>query len=143
MVPLHLLDWIIPDVDLSNWKLNGILWISQLYERDQLKSFQNLQTQYSLPNRDFYKYLQICHLLITPVLFLPTSEFWSSGLPLQPQSTHLLSNLSTVNWETSNPSKRLPPSYHYTIQWSLALKFTSNTFFSVALYEAAAKTSLR
>lgn len=46
------------------WVRKGILILGDLYERGILKSFQDLKAQYLLPQSQFWKYLQLRHLLL-------------------------------------------------------------------------------
>lgn len=49
----------------AEWRSNGIYQLQQLFDGDMLKSFAVLMSEYEIPKRDFYKYLQIRHLINT------------------------------------------------------------------------------
>lgn len=49
----------------AEWRSNGIYQLQQLFDGDTLKSFAVLMSEYEIPKRDFYKYLQIRHLINT------------------------------------------------------------------------------
>lgn len=53
----------------SLWVDKGIMFIRDLYEGYTLKSFAILVEQYDLPQNQFYKYLQIRHMLNETILF--------------------------------------------------------------------------
>lgn len=49
----------------KSWEDAGIKYISQLYQDNTLKSFQQIQTEFGIPHNNFYKYLQLRHALQT------------------------------------------------------------------------------
>lgn len=49
----------------AKWRSNGIHQFQQLFDGDTLKSFAVLMSEYEIPKQDFYKYLQIRHLINT------------------------------------------------------------------------------
>lgn len=46
---------------VRQWERSGLNVIVQLYQDGSLKSFQELKDQYAIPNKSFYRYLQIRH----------------------------------------------------------------------------------
>ncbi|KAJ0009658.1 hypothetical protein NQD34_001360 [Periophthalmus magnuspinnatus] len=84
--PFHILSTLINNQDLlpqtigtsfTGWHIAGIHRFFDLFTRGEFKSFEFLKSQYSLPNKDFYKYLQLRHyvqqkaksLKLTPELY--------------------------------------------------------------------------
>ena len=53
------------DRGFERWREMGIVVLDQLFEGGVLMSFEQLKEKYELPNRDFYRYLQIRHYLHT------------------------------------------------------------------------------
>lgn len=53
----------IQNIGLRSWRLRGILELGQLFDKGHLKSFQLLKQEFNLPNKDFYKFLQLRHFL--------------------------------------------------------------------------------
>ena len=49
----------------TKWRGNGIHQFQQLFAGDTLKSFSVLMSEYEIPKQDFYRYLQIRHLINT------------------------------------------------------------------------------
>lgn len=49
----------------AKWRENGIHQFQHLLAGDTLKSFADLMSEYDIPKQDFYKYLQIRHLINT------------------------------------------------------------------------------
>ncbi|XP_063816354.1 uncharacterized protein LOC135055814 [Pseudophryne corroboree] len=47
---------ILPDLPIRNWQELGVRQIKDLYDKSELKTFQQLQTQYLIPTKDFYKF---------------------------------------------------------------------------------------
>lgn len=58
----------------SWWTLRGVVTLKQLYSTDVLLSFSQLQKSFDIPQRDFYKYLQLRHAL--------TAQRGSDRLPI-------------------------------------------------------------
>lgn len=50
---------------LIKWKENGIHQFQHLFTKGTLKSFTHLRSEFNIPKQDFYKYLQIRHLIST------------------------------------------------------------------------------
>lgn len=72
---------------LSSWLSKGFISVTDLYSDGLLKSFSTLQTQFSLPNLDNYKYAQITHCLL--------------------QNLHLFKTIYKIGWDfltITNPS---------------------------------------
>lgn len=51
------------DSGFKRWECSGLCTINQLFEENHLKSFSQLQEQFSLPSKDHYRFLQIRHYL--------------------------------------------------------------------------------
>ncbi len=49
----------------AKWRENGIHQIQHLFTENKLKSFADLRSEYEILKQDFYKYLQIRHLINT------------------------------------------------------------------------------
>uniref|UniRef100_A0A3P9MG76 Reverse transcriptase zinc-binding domain-containing protein n=1 Tax=Oryzias latipes TaxID=8090 RepID=A0A3P9MG76_ORYLA len=49
----------------KSWFQKGILTLSDLYDTNTIKSFEKLKQEFNLPRQDFWRYLQIRHLLVT------------------------------------------------------------------------------
>uniref|UniRef100_A0A8C5G1I7 Reverse transcriptase domain-containing protein n=1 Tax=Gouania willdenowi TaxID=441366 RepID=A0A8C5G1I7_GOUWI len=72
--PLSLLMTLVDNTELSPqgtgsnftpWRKVGIVRILDLFENGKFKTFESLKDQYHIPNKDFYKYLQIRHFVYT------------------------------------------------------------------------------
>lgn len=53
---LSSLPLLIPDLDISKWKSSGRNLVNQLYEWQQMLSFQDLAETYGISHKDLYKY---------------------------------------------------------------------------------------
>lgn len=47
----------------KSWFLKGISVLGDLYDNNDLKSFEKLTREFNIPRQDFWKYLQLRHLL--------------------------------------------------------------------------------
>lgn len=50
---------------LVNWKSLGIVQIKHLFNHNILKEFSSLKEEFGVPKQDFFKYLQLRHLITT------------------------------------------------------------------------------
>lgn len=48
---------------LIKWKDQGIVSFKQVFKEDTRKSFSELKSEFNIDNKDFYKYLQLRHLI--------------------------------------------------------------------------------
>ena len=69
----------------KDWVEKGIITLANLYERDNIKSFEMLTGEYNLPRNNFWKYLQMRHLLHTVI-----------GRGIEPQQSDLLSRTTKI-----------------------------------------------
>lgn len=53
----------IQNIGLLTWRSKGVSELGHLFDDGQLRSFQELRQEFSLPSKDFYKFLQIRHFL--------------------------------------------------------------------------------
>lgn len=53
----------IQNIGLLTWRLRGVSELGHLFDDGQIRSFQELRQEFSLPSKDFYKFLQIRHFL--------------------------------------------------------------------------------
>lgn len=68
-VPITSLQFLIPHLSLNLWVAQGITHISQLYDGDNMHSYETLSPTFNLPKSYFYQYLQTYnHFLITKTL---------------------------------------------------------------------------
>lgn len=51
------------DAGFEKWTNKGLIYISQIFMGQILKSFEQLKQEFNLQNNDFYKYLQLRHYL--------------------------------------------------------------------------------
>ncbi|OCT94745.1 hypothetical protein XELAEV_18012435mg [Xenopus laevis] len=63
LVPITTLTESIQDLNLGNWLEMGISKMGDLYDRDGLLTFSNLQKAYKLPDAQIYTYLRVRHYL--------------------------------------------------------------------------------
>lgn len=49
--------------EIEEWERCGIDCLAKMFRTGSLKSFQELREEYAVPNRSFYRYLQIRHAL--------------------------------------------------------------------------------
>lgn len=61
--PITALEYIIPDISLTNWCTSKALFLEDLFVGPKLKIFRTLQIEYSIPASEYYKYVQLSHLL--------------------------------------------------------------------------------
>lgn len=63
------------------WSLRGIVYLSQITHNGKLKSFDSLKTEIKLPNRMFYRYIQLLHAFHAQ---FPLDDLVLNGNPLLP-----------------------------------------------------------
>ena len=51
------------DMGFRRWSEYGLQYIHQLFEKGTMKSFEKLRNNFLLPKTDFFRYLQLRHLL--------------------------------------------------------------------------------
>lgn len=61
---------------IKEWERCGLRYFSQLFQEGNLKTFQELRAQYALPNKSFFRYLQVRHALV--VQFRGKTLEWSA-----------------------------------------------------------------
>lgn len=49
----------------KNWKEYGVCQFQHLFTNGSLKSFSDLTTEFKIPRQEFYKYLQVHHIIST------------------------------------------------------------------------------
>lgn len=53
------------DIGIRRWSEYGLKYIHQLCEKGTMKPFEKLRNKFLLPKTDFFRYLQLRHLLTT------------------------------------------------------------------------------
>lgn len=76
-LPLVAISLLSPDLPLQRWSSQGLHRIGDMFQHSQLLSFCQLSDQYSIPNKDFYMYLRIRHILASIPTFQNT---WTKDL---------------------------------------------------------------
>lgn len=66
---------------IEEWDRQGIHFLSQLYKAGSLKTFQELVIEFAIPNRSFYRYLQVRHAL--DAQFNGKEPLWSDMISLR------------------------------------------------------------
>lgn len=62
-LPIAALSLLSPNLPLQLWSSQGLRKIGDMFQHNQLLSFQQIKDQFAIPNKDFYIYLRICHIL--------------------------------------------------------------------------------
>lgn len=61
--PISALSLLIPELNLTAWIDRGISFLEDLLVGPALKTFRTLQLKYKLLSTEYYKYMQIAHLV--------------------------------------------------------------------------------
>lgn len=62
-LPLVAMSLLSPDLPLQRWSSQGLHRIGDMFQHSQLLPFHQLSDRYAIPNKDFYMYLRIRHIL--------------------------------------------------------------------------------
>lgn len=62
-IPLEVCQMAITNIALFEWHSTGSQWLNDLFHTGDIKPFSTLQSDYHLPGKEYYTYLQIESLL--------------------------------------------------------------------------------
>lgn len=151
-IPIEVMRQTIDQLSISTWQTRGIKFLKNLYIGGFLKSFAQLKTEFDIPQKTLYQYIQIKHSLRNTSAHLQTIQtqawvFLSSGNPqrkgitmfynLFQQKQAFVKSSSHRQWEVD-----LQQSFTST-QWQTACKLTQKATKCSSLWEMSLKITVR